>query len=811
MRKAQADEVRGQVGAGNAGTVGPRSGPRRAMPAYVFVGGSLAVAVAVGLLGRWSSYAYLVVEIATIAALVVSVRVYRPSHLWPWLAVSIAFVLFLIGGVARYQLAVTGNITESRSLIAEVITLPGYFVLAAGLLGFSRSTSADSERKWSVVLDASIAALAVATVVWVFAIQPMLAQGAALPATVVLVLYPTLSIFAAVVTLRIALNPEQERVPAYWFLLAAMTLMFTGDVFYMLADADLVAIPERLLDMPYMLALICSGVAALHPSMRMLTEPGRPPRATKSAFRIALVAIALVVPVLLTLRGVGSTTTDRVVLGPSVSANRPGRATVGSTTTDRVVLGLLMLAMSAAAVLRLVQALRIAQSSEVRLHHQAHHDSLTELPNRRLMERDLAHLLERARIDDTHVALLYVDLDRFKLVNDTLGHRHGDELLVEVARRLRENVRPTDVVTRIGGDEFVILLGDVVSVSHALDLANRLRTCLKVPFAVNGMTFYVSVSIGLAYASGDDPTATVETLVRDADTAMYQAKDAGRDAVAVFDESMRARVEQRVEMERDLHDAIALEQLRLVYQPIVRLPQGVAMGMEALVRWTHPKHGVVGPAKFIPLAEENGLIAEIGDWVLGQAVSQLAAWRRQWPDMGSLYVSVNLSGIQLYDQRIVSRVADALTVHGLPGSCLCLELTESVVMDDPAAAAAALRGLRALGVQIAIDDFGSQYSSLAHLKRFPATILKIDRSFVGQMPAPDSPDTTLVATIVAMARGLGIGTVAEGVENSTQSEWLGELGCDAAQGYLYSRPVGPDRLPEVVSSLGTHKLQLVSY
>jgi EAL domain-containing protein (putative c-di-GMP-specific phosphodiesterase class I) len=323
------------------------------------------------------------------------------------------------------------------------------------------------------------------------------------------------------------------------------------------------------------------------------------------------------------------------------------------------------------------------------------------------------------------------------------------------------------------------------------------------------MTFYVSVSIGLAYASGDDPAATVETLVRDADTAMYQAKDAGRDAVAVFDESMRARVEQRVEIGRDLHDAVALDQLRLVYQPIVRLPHGMTMGMEALVRWTHPKHGVVGPAKFIPLAEEDGLVTEIGAWVLEEAVSQFAAWRRQSPDMANLYVSVNLSGIQLYDHRIVGQVADALTVHGLPGSCLCLELTESVIMDDPDAAAAALRELRKLGVQIAIDDFGSEYSSLAHLKRFPATILKIDQSFVGNVADPDSPDTTLVATIVAMARGLGIGTVAEGVESSAQSERLIELGCDAAQGYLYSRPVGPDRLPDVVAALGTHRLQLV--
>ncbi len=319
----------------------------------------------------------------------------------------------------------------------------------------------------------------------------------------------------------------------------------------------------------------------------------------------------------------------------------------------------------------------------------------------------------------------------------------------------------------------------------------------------------MSASIGLAFASGDDPGATAEALIRDADTAMYQAKDSGRDSVAVFDESMRAQVAERVELENDLRDALALNQLHLVYQPIVELPGGTAVGMEALARWTHPTHGVIPPAKFIPLAEESGLITEIGDWVLEEAVGQFAAWCRQAPEMADLYISVNLSGAQLDDGQIVNRVADVLTLHGLEGSSLCLELTESVVMQDAAAAATTLARLRRLGVQIAIDDFGSEYSSLAYLKRFPATTLKIDRSFVASLDKEDSPDATLIATIVAMARALGITTVAEGVETSVQAVRITELGCDAVQGYLYSRPVGVDRLPEVVKSLGTKRLHLV--
>ena len=318
--------------------------------------------------------------------------------------------------------------------------------------------------------------------------------------------------------------------------------------------------------------------------------------------------------------------------------------------------------------------------------------------NRLLMEQHLDRLLEQPP-PDTQVALLFLDIDRFKLVNDTLGHSRGDELLIQVAERLRANVKSTDMVTRIGGDEFMIVLGNVVSISQALDLANRLRLSLRDPFVVREMDFYVTASIGLAFASGDDAHATSEALVRDADTAMYQAKDAGRDSVAVFDESMRKRMTERMELESDLRSAVALGQLYLVYQPIVRLPAGPVVGVEALARWLHPTYGVITPAKFIPLAEESGLIAEIGGWVLKQATSQLALWVRRFPELEGLYVSVNLSGAQLHDELIVERVHEVLTLNGMTGSSLALELTESVLMEDPDTAAGTLAELRKLGVR----------------------------------------------------------------------------------------------------------------
>src|ERR1700722_15613382 len=511
--------------------------------------------------------------------------------------------------------------------------------------------------------------------------------------------------------------------------------------------------------------------------MRALTEPaGNRPQAS-SPGRIVLVAIALLVPAVITLQH------------PS------------SSLQDRVALFVIIILLTVAAVLRIAQALHIAERSEANLAYQAMHDSLTGLPNRRMMHQHLTGMLQQASVDDPHVALLFLDLDRFKLVNDTLGHTHGDELLVAVAKRLNEHVRPSDLVTRIGGDEFMIVLGHVVSVSQALDMANRLRFSLRAPFVVNEMEFFVSASTGLAFASGDDPGASAEVLVRDADTAMYQAKDAGRDAVAVFDQSMRTKVSERVELEHDLRRAVELRQLHLVYQPIVRIPHGPIEGVEALVRWAHPTLGIIPPVRFVPLAEETGLIIGIGEWVLEEALRQLAAWRHQTTGFEDLYVAVNLSGVQLHDERLVERVREALSRHGIEGTALCLELTESVVMDKPSAAAAVLTALRSLDVKVAIDDFGTEYSSLAYLKRFPVTSLKIDKSFVDTLEDEDSSDATLIAAVVAMAHALGITTIAEGVETTSQAHRLMELGCDALQGYLYSRPVRAEGLPYVVNSL----------
>jgi len=751
------------------------------------VGGS---ALALGLaFAKWESTTYLFVAATTIAATVASLYYRRPSRLWPWLCLLAAFLLFMFEGAMRGELHTLGNLTATRSLLPDAIAIPGYVILMIGLLGFSRGKVRGAEQI-SILLDGCIAALALASLAYAFVVEPLLlTRNVPAPVKLVLVVYPSMSIFLVVVTLRIVFSVDGKKFPSFWLCVAAMVAMFLGDGVYMIADLNLLHIPAQLVDLPYGIALLGAGAAAVHPSMRDLTERSQRKHLTVSAGRTALIAGGLSVSATIT----GLLTFQRQVF----------------PIYDRVVLLVMFLLVTAAVVVRLIQAMHVATQSEARLAFQANHDILTGLPNRRMLEQHLSKRLESCAVDDTHVALLFLDLDRFKLINDSLGHTLGDELLMGVSQRLQTNVRPNDLVCRIGGDEFMVLLDHVVTTSEALSLAERLRACLFDPFFLNGVSFYVSASVGLAFASGDDPCASVEALVRDADTAMYQAKQAGRDSVVVFDDSMRAQIFERVELERDLRQAVSSGQLRIMYQPIVGLPSGRAVGAEALVRWQHPTRGLLGPSQFIPLAEDIGSIGEIGNWVLETVMSQWADWRHESPTIYDMYVTVNLSSSQLRDDGIVPRVDGLLATYGLPGSSLCLELTETLAMQDPVASTELLARLRKLGVGVAIDDFGAEYSSLSYLKRLPASMLKIDKSFVDSLLYEDTADASLIAAVVAMARSLGITTVAEGVESSLQADRLLHLEVDAVQGYLYSRPVTPDRFVALVESLGARRPRLV--
>ncbi|MDQ1569010.1 MAG: hypothetical protein QOF96_3890 [Actinomycetota bacterium] len=427
-----------------------------------------------------------------------------------------------------------------------------------------------------------------------------------------------------------------------------------------------------------------------------------------------------------------------------------------------------------------------AQAAEMALQHQAFHDGLTDLPNRALLSDRLSHALARGQRHSTKTAILFLDLDRFKGVNDSLGHAAGDELIVAVADRLRSVVRPDDTVARFGGDEFVILCEELDHEWEAVAIAERIAETLALPFHVGDRPVVVSASIGLAFASS--ATETADSLLRAADCAMYRAKDLGRDRIELFDDDMRARALARLETENDLRGAIDAGQLEVYYQPVVELPGGAVNGVEALVRWQHPRRGLLAPSQFVGLAEESGLILPIGALVLTEACRQVALWNDGHPGRTPLTVAVNLSAHQLVFPGLRDIVAQALLDSALDPSLLHLEITETVLMEDVGSCGTALDSLKALGVRLAVDDFGTGYSSLLYLRRFPVDILKVDRSFVaglGKSPA----DSAIVAGVVGLAHALGLVAVAEGVETTEQADGLARLGCKLAQGYLWSCPV----------------------
>ncbi|MBV8295962.1 MAG: EAL domain-containing protein [Acidimicrobiia bacterium] len=424
--------------------------------------------------------------------------------------------------------------------------------------------------------------------------------------------------------------------------------------------------------------------------------------------------------------------------------------------------------------------------------HQALHDHLTGLPNRTLLNDRIRQALTRASRSGGAVAVAFLDLDHFKLINDTQGHAEGDALLRAVADRLHAAVRESDTVARFGGDEFVVVCEDVTGAEEAMTLAERLRQALDAPFQLHGEEVFVSASLGVTVGGATD---TPEELLRDADAAMYHAKIEGRARAELFDDTIRRRAARRRDIERALRRAIEGDQLRLVYQPIVSLEAGWVVGAEALLRWHHPEEGLLLPGEFIPVAEETGLIGPLGRWVLEEACGQLSRWRAELPRV-PLFMSVNVSAREVRGQ-IADVVARCAASHGLHPSSLVLEITEGVLMDDVTSCLGTLQQLKAIGAQIAVDDFGVGYSSLGYLKQFPIDIIKIDRSFTAGLGA-DANDAAIVSAIAGIARALRVSVVAEGVETPEQLYVLRRIGCQQAQGFHLARPLPPKEFAELL-------------
>jgi diguanylate cyclase (GGDEF)-like protein len=446
-------------------------------------------------------------------------------------------------------------------------------------------------------------------------------------------------------------------------------------------------------------------------------------------------------------------------------------------------LALLVSAAVAALVLRF--ASRVSHERE----QLATHDTLTGLPNRLLFKDRLEQALMRAQRRGTLVGVMFIDLDRFKRINDTLGHDSGDQLISEMARRLSAVARAEDTVARLGGDEFVVIASDAATVGHILQIVEKMRAAMASPYQIAGRELFCSSSIGISIYPNDGTDSG--SLLKNADTAMYHAKNAGRDRFQLYDVTMNAMAEERLQLETDLHYALERNEFVFHYQPQINLDSGHIQCVEALIRWNHPEKGLLAPDAFLGILEETGEIVSVGRTLLATACSQTASWHAA--GFTRLDIAVNLSSKEFWHTSLIANVRDALKESGLPPQSLHLELTEGIFMEDVDSAIERIKALKMLGVGVAIDDFGTGYSSLAHLKRFPIDTLKIDRYFVRDLPK-SLANKALISSILALCQGLHLGTVAEGVETREQLESLRKLGCKTLQGYFISRPVPAEKI-----------------
>lgn len=437
----------------------------------------------------------------------------------------------------------------------------------------------------------------------------------------------------------------------------------------------------------------------------------------------------------------------------------------------------------------LKQSITQRKQSEKLLRYNAFHDKLTNLPNRVLFTERLARALKRTKQRKNYLfAVLFIDLDRFKVVNDSLGHMVGDQLLIAIARCLESCLRPKDMVARFGGDEFAILLNNIKDVNDAIGVVRRIQEQLNSPFKLNGQEVFTSISVGIALNTIN--YVQPEDILRDADTAMYRAKTLGKARYEVFNLAMHDHVLTLLQLENSLQRAIERQELRIQYQPIILVETGKITGFEALVRWQHPDWGLVFPNDFISIAEESGVIIPLGYWVLREACRQMRVWQLQFSD-DSLTISVNLSSKQFLQSDLVAQISQVLRETGLDSRCLKLEITESVIMENLESATSMLIQLKDLGCELHMDDFGTGYSSLSYLHRFPLDLLKIDRSFISRMDT-SGKELEIVRAIVTLAHNLNINVIAEGLETAEQLAQLRALQCKYAQGYFFSKPVGQE-------------------
>ena len=684
----------------------------------------------------------------------------------------------VILGVALFTVA--GQILADTSLPDETLRIVSEsFFLVVQILLASALLFVTLRRNGTAILnslgDALVVALGAWLLIWIGLLQPSL-NIAGEPAVISALRGITLATSTIVLFLLVSLLfSEANRTPSIWLLFGAISLSLLGDFLFALDKSGHASVSDRFLNAPYVISLFLASATFLHPSVRSLTHRSTTRQRQPLLGRLVLTTTALVVPLI------------------TIALFDP------RNQVDRVIRAISLFVLAASVTARVIQAVRTNARTQAVLVKTAETDALTLLPNRSLMLKHIEEAVDNAWRTGRVPAVHFIDVDRFKNINDSLGHSAGDDVLVAVAQRLTNAVPTSAIVGRISGDEFVVLEPDSVSDIEAMKTAERILECFREPLALRQGDVFVSASIGVACSPATD-SPSPEELLRHADAAMYRAKDAGRNCIALFDASMLERATQRLTLETALYRALERQELTLVYQPIIDLQLGDVLGFEALMRWEREDGSTSSPAQFIPIAEETGIIVPIGAWALIEALTHL----RTWIDAGicpeTASMSVNVSPRQLHDPQFVSVVSEALSRTRVQPQQLWLEMTESIMITEPEQALAALRRLNTLGVRIAIDDFGTGYSSLSLLQSFPIQRLKIDRSFISGI-ADDVSARSLVKTILAMSDALGLDTVAEGVETARQLEALIELHCAKAQGYLISHPVAPEQMRNTVISL----------
>jgi len=667
--------------------------------------------------------------------------------------------------IAATNSSLSSNQNESLFIVA-------LSSLALGLAWFTRQRL--GSRASGVLADGVIVAMGGWVLIWVVLVRPLIDSQTASSVTIL----RAVTLGAAMVVLFLLstlLFSNTSPSMSSAFFGSAIGLALIGVVLRALSFRADISISVSTYVTPFVIAAGVAGAAVLHPSLRTLTSENGVRLSPPLMTRLLTTTVSLIAPIIVLALTDAHGTQDRIVRTSSVAV------------------------LAVAATIRIIQSVRSNALTQERLVRSALTDSLTGLPNRVLMLEHIEQAVQQSWRTHKQPTVLFIDVDRFKNINDSLGHSIGDDVLMRVASRLLTSVKDNATVARISGDEFVVLDPTTESPTQSVLLAESILEAFKEPVPTPEGDMFVTASIGVAYAP-KNMDFSADELLRHADTAMYRAKAAGRNCIALFDDSMLQSVSQRLDVETALYRALERNELRLVHQPIVDIDLGIVVGFEALMRWQRRDGEIVSPADFIPIAEETGTIVPLGSWAINDALKQLKQWIETGVVTPSTTMSVNVSPRQLHDPQFVTTVSDALNASGLPADQLWLEVTESVMMTEPAQALQALKRLNNLGVRIAIDDFGTGYSSLSLLQQFPIQCIKIDRSFV-QTITEASETHNMVRTIIAMAQAMGADVVAEGIESVSQLTALQSLECHRAQGYFISRPIDVDKVPAAVAEI----------